>query len=90
MIGDGVQKCTATEKEVSVEKNVEPAVKGVTGSAMETKETASVLPGEGIEQMSLEDICALIEENIRLKLPKGQYQLSMSCETGFALRCELD
>ena len=67
MIGDGVQKCTATEKEVSVEKSVEPAVKGVAGSAMETKETASVLSGEGIEQMSLEDICALIEENIRLK-----------------------
>ena len=67
MIGDGVQKCTAMEKEVSVEKSVEPVVKGVAGSAMETKETASVLSGEGIEQMSLEDICALIEENIRLK-----------------------
>ena len=30
------------------------------------------------------------EDNIRLKLPKGQYSFSMSCTSGFRLRCSLD
>ena len=30
------------------------------------------------------------EENIRLKLPKGKYQLSMSCDSGFKLKCSIE
>ena len=30
------------------------------------------------------------EENIRLKLPKGKYQLSMSCDSGFRLYCAIE
>ena len=30
------------------------------------------------------------EDNIRLKLPKGQYSFSMSCTSGFRLSCSMD
>ena len=30
------------------------------------------------------------EENIRLKLPKGEYWFSMSCDSGFLLNCAVD
>ena len=30
------------------------------------------------------------EENIRLKLPKGKYQFSMSCTSGFELKCSIE
>ena len=30
------------------------------------------------------------EKNIRLKLPKGHYQFSISCTTGYYVYCELD
>ncbi len=32
----------------------------------------------------------LHEENIRLRLPRGQYELSMTCSSGFRLACDIE
>lgn len=50
-----------------MEKNIDGAINAVTGNTMDTSEEMSLFQDGGIEQLTLEDICALAEENNRLR-----------------------
>ena len=50
-----------------MEKNMDGAINAVTGNTMDTSEEMSLFQDGGIEQLTLEDICALAEENNRLR-----------------------
>ena len=54
-------------KGVSVDNNLDGTINAGTGNTMDTIEEMSLLQAGGLEQLTLDDICALAEENNRLR-----------------------